>query len=117
MGILKVNNLLVRSNVGFDPHLSHYQQDLLINLEVEYNSFVEEESDDPGDAFDIQQLIKEINGRAETGHFNLLEAFTRMVLNTTLEFARVEKAIVEVKKVQSIQFSGELSFTLSGSKR
>ena len=117
MGLLTIKKLLVRSHLGFDPHVSSHTQDLIINISVNYNSFLEEESDNPADAFDIVQLTNEIIGRAENSHFNLLEAFTRMVLNTVLEFKRVESAKVEVKKLQSIEFSGELSFVLEGSNR
>ncbi len=117
MGTLKIKNLLVRSNVGFEPHIQDYQQDLLVSIRVAYNSFLEEESDNPSDAFQVKPLVKEIMGRAESGHFNILESFTRMVLNTILEFPRVESGEVEVQKVKSIQFSGELSFILSGSNR
>lgn len=117
MGVLTIQKLLVRSHLGFDPHLSNYTQDLIINVRINYNSFLEEESDNPDDAFDISQLTKEIIGRAESSHFNLLQAFTRMVLNTVLEFNRVERARVEVIKTRSIQFSGELSFVLESSNR
>ena len=117
MGTLKLTNLLVRSNLGSEPHLQDYQQDLLVNITIKYSSTLGEESDDPEDALDVIRLTKEVTGRAESGHFNLLEAFTRMVLNTVLEFPRVERASVKVKKVKSIEFSGELSFILSGSNR
>ncbi len=117
MGVLKINNLLVKCNVGYDPHQTNFQQDFIINIQVEYNSFIEEESDAPEDAFDVQQLINEIVGRAESGHFNLVEAFTRMVLNTVMEFQRIESAEVEVKRVQTIHYAAEMSFSLSASKK
>ncbi|WP_075591236.1 dihydroneopterin aldolase [Labilibacter marinus] len=117
MGTLKVKNLIVRSNVGFDPHVSDYRQDLVVNLSINYNSFVEEESDNPADAFQVNKLIKEIMGRADNSHFNLLEAFTRMLLNTILEFPRVESVEIEAKTEQSVRFPGEMSFVLSGSNR
>lgn len=105
---------MVRSNVGFEPHIRDYQQDLLVTISICYNSLLEEGSDDPKDAIDLNLMVKEIMGRAESGHFNLIEAFTRMILDTVLEEGRVDRAEVEVKKVKSIQFSGELSFSLSG---
>ncbi|MGQ1787555.1 MULTISPECIES: dihydroneopterin aldolase [unclassified Saccharicrinis] len=117
MGTLKIKNLLVRSNVGFEPHLQDYQQDLLVTITVRYNSVLEEGSDDPSDAIDLKRMVKEIMGRAESGHFNLIEAFARMVLNTVLEETKVDSAEIEVKKVKYMQFSGELSFSLSGSNR
>ena len=115
MGTLKVNKLLVGSHVGYDPHLSNYKQDIQVSFTVHYNSYVEEESDDPVDAFDTNKLVKEVMGRAESSHFNLLEAFCRMVLNTILEFPRVDRAEVEAKIVQSVPFKGERAFVISGS--
>ncbi len=117
MGTLKINNLLVKSNVGFELHIQDYQHDLEVNINIDYNSILEEGSDDPADAFNVKRLIKEVIGRAESGHFNLLEAFTRMLLNTILEYPRVDKAEVEVKRLNTNQFAGELSFVLSGSNR
>ena len=117
MGTLKITNLLVSSNLGYETHLHNFRQDLLVNISLNYNRGLEEASDNPSDSLDVMRLTKEIIGMAETGHFNLLEAFTRMVLNTVLEYPRVNSATVEVIISKSIQFSGELSFVLSGSNR
>jgi D-erythro-7,8-dihydroneopterin triphosphate epimerase len=115
MGVLAINNMLVRSQVGFDPQVEDQSKDLYVSIHIRYNSYQEEESDNPNDAFDINSLSSEIIGRAGNSHFNLIEAFTRMVLNTVLEFSRVEEAEVEVKQMQDLKFTGELSFSISGS--
>jgi D-erythro-7,8-dihydroneopterin triphosphate epimerase len=117
MGQLSVTNMFVRSHIGFDPKVEDHSQDLLVDITISYNSYIEEESDNPDDSFDIQQLISEIIGRAENSHFNLIEAFARMVLNTILEFKRVEEADVKVTRVKALDNSGELSFALSGLNR
>ncbi len=115
MGVFNINNMVVQSYVGFAPDVEINRQEFIINLSIAYNTVLEEQSDDPEDAFNIEGLTLEIIGRAENSHFNLLEAFARMVLNTILEFDRIESAEVEVKKVKQFKYSGQLSFKLNGS--
>ncbi len=117
MGLLQLNNLQVRSYVGTDSNMKNNDQKLTINIEIIYFSTIEEESDNYEDSFDITELIKEITGRAENSHFNIIEAFARMVLKTIFEFNRVEKASVEVMNYKKPQVPCDICFSLSDSKK
>jgi len=116
MGQLSVKSIRVRAYVGTDSVVENNSVDLQMNISVHYNSIIEEESDNPDDAFPIHELIQEIQGRAENSHFNLIEAFARMVLDTIFEFDRIDAAKVEVTGFSVPHTHGNLSFSLSGSK-
>ncbi len=116
MGLLRLKNLRVKSFVGSDPLIKNNNQELTLDIEITYYSVQEEESDNMEDAFDIKELIQEITGRAESSHFNIIEAFTRMVLKTIFEFSRVEKATVTIVDFKRSQIPCDICFTLSDIK-
>ncbi len=116
MGLLQLNNLRVKSFVGTDPLLKNNNQELTLNIEITYFSVLEEESDNYEDAFDIKGLIQEITGRAESSHFNLIEAFTRMVMKTIFEITRVEKATVTVVDFKRPHIPCDICFTITDTK-
>ncbi len=117
MGVFLLKNLKVRGFVGSDPHMKNNDRELNLNIELIYNSAIEQESDNIEDALCIKEILQEIVGRAENSHFNLIEAFTRMVLNTVLEFNRIEKASVSVMNFKNSQLPCEICFTLSDIKK
>jgi len=117
MGKLKIKNLLLRSYVGFNPHELGKRQDLLINVNIDYKSGVEEVSDQPADAFDYRIITKEIIEKVENSRFNLLEALVRMVLDTVMAHDRVLAAEVEIDKQHALRFSESVSIILFASKQ
>ncbi len=116
MGKLKIKNLLLRSYVGFNPHEIGKRQDVMLNMTINYQSGQEELSDAPGDALDYRTITKEIIEKVENGRFNLLEALARMVLDTIMQYERVQSAEVEVDKLHALRFSESVSVTLSAQK-
>ncbi len=117
MGLLLLKGLHVRGFVGSDPHMKNNDKELILNIELNYNSTLEQESDNIEDSLRLQEIIQEIIGRAENSHFNLIEAFARMVLNTVLEFKRIEQASVCVLNYKNTQIPCDICFTLSDIKK
>lgn len=116
MGTLKIKNLLLRACVGFNPHEIGKRQDLNLNIIIKYNSTKEEKSDKPEDALDYRSITKDVIKKVEQSQFNLIEALARMVLDTIMNYDRVEFAEVEIDKLHALRFSESVSVTLSASK-
>lgn len=116
MGKLKIKNLLLRSYVGFNPHEIGKRQDVMLNITIHYASGSEELSDLPDDALDYRTITKQIIEKVENSRFNLLEALVRMVLDTIMQYERVQSAEVEVDKLHALRFSESVSITLSAQK-
>ncbi|MBR8537194.1 FolB domain-containing protein [Carboxylicivirga sediminis] len=116
MGKLKIKNLLLRSYVGFNPHEIGKRQDVMLNITIHYASGKEELSDLPDDALDYRTITKQIIEKVENSRFNLLEALARMILDTIMQYERVQSVEVEVDKLHALRFSESVSITLSAQK-
>ncbi len=116
MEIIRIKNLLLRTQVGFNEHELGKKQDLLINVEIYYSTAGEEESDNPVNALDYRTICKKIIHLVESKRFNLLEKVANDVANLVLEITRVEKVNVEVDKPHALRFAESVSFTCSKSK-
>ncbi len=113
MGKIKIKNLLIRSYVGFNQHEVGKKQDVLLNVEIVYDSSLEEKSDQPEDALDYRTITKTIIDQVEKSRFNLIEALARMVLELLMENSRVQSAEVEIDKPHALRYAESVSVTLS----
>ncbi len=116
MEIIRIKNLLLRTQIGFNEHELGKKQDLLINVDIYYSTAGEEESDNPANALDYRTICKKIIHLVEGRRFNLLEKVANDVSNLVLEMERVEGVRVEVDKPHALRFAESVSFTCSKSK-
>lgn len=116
MEIIRIKDLLLRTQVGFNKHELGKKQDLLLNIEIHYSIAGEEESDNPSDALDYRTICKNIIQLVESNHFALLEKVANEVANLVLDIARVQKVNIEVDKPHALRFARSVSFTCSKSK-
>ena len=73
MDIIEINNLRLRTVIGFSAHELESPQDLVINLRIGTTEALAGESDDPKDAFNYKPLSKAIIQQVEGGRFALVE--------------------------------------------
>ncbi|SMO51558.1 D-erythro-7,8-dihydroneopterin triphosphate epimerase [Saccharicrinis carchari] len=116
MEIIRIKDLLLRTQVGFNKHELGKKQDLLLNVAIYYSTEGEEESDNPSQALDYRTICKKIVHMVESTHFALLEKVANDVANLILEMERVEKVNIEVDKPHALRFARSVSFTCSKSK-
>ena len=116
MATIFIKDLLLRTEVGFNPHELGKKQDLLLNISIQYNTQGEEKSDNPEDALDYRDICKNIIGIVEGRQFNLLEKVANDVADLILNMKRVKEVEVEVDKPHALRFSKSVSFRLTKSK-
>ena len=116
MAKIVIKDLLLRTQVGFNPHELGKKQDLLFNISIEYQTRGEEISDVPDEALNYREICKKIIALVEENHYNLLEKVANDVALLLLEESRIESVDIEVDKPHALRFARSVSFSLSKRK-
>lgn len=116
MARICIKDLLLRTEVGFNPHEVGKKQDVLLNLHIHYRLQGEERSDAPAEALDYRSLCKEVIALVEGRRFQLLEKLAADVADFLLTKERVEEVEVEVDKPHALRFARSVSFYLTKKK-
>ncbi|WP_462319219.1 dihydroneopterin aldolase [Marinilabilia sp.] len=117
MATISIKDLLLRTQVGFNPHELGKRQDIVINLVIDYSLNGEEVSDEPEEALDYRQVCKKIIALVENKNYNLLEKIANDAAELVLQFPRVQKVDVEVDKPHALRFSRSVSFSISKGRK
>ncbi|MGQ1948538.1 dihydroneopterin aldolase [Geofilum sp. OHC36d9] len=112
MAVIFIRDLLLRTEVGFNPHELGKKQDVLLNIAIHYGLRGEEISDSPDDALNYKTLCKGIVRLVEDGHFNLLERLVNNVADYLLLNERILKVEVTADKPHALRFARSVAFSL-----
>jgi len=110
---IQVENLRLRTFVGFNPEELDKKQDVVINLSIDYLAGLACSTDDHHDALDYKVITKSVIALVEDGHFHLLEKLCSDILEKVLSFDGVLSASVKVEKPHALRFADSVSITLS----
>ena len=113
MATIHIKDLLLRTEVGFNPHELGKKQDLMLNIAIEYTTAGEELSDDPSDALNYRDICKKIIGLVENNRYNLLEKVAHDAVALIFEESRVHQVSIEVDKPHALRFARSVSFSFS----
>lgn len=113
---VRIKNLRLRTIIGLYDWEREQKQDLVINVEFEFDGRTAGASDSLADAVDYKQLCKRIIAEVEASSFFLLEALAARLLALVLEDRRVLSATVEVDKPGALRFADSVSVTASGTQ-
>jgi D-erythro-7,8-dihydroneopterin triphosphate epimerase len=113
MATIFIKDLLLRTQVGFNPHEAGKKQDLVLNISINYLTQGEEMSDNPDEALDYREICKQIIALVEENRFNLLEKVANDVADLILSIPRVLSVKIEVDKPHALRFARSVSFSLS----
>ncbi|WP_010663837.1 dihydroneopterin aldolase [Marinilabilia salmonicolor] len=116
MAAISIKDLLLRTEVGFNPHELGKKQDLLLNILIQYDLQGEQKSDTPDEALNYRDICKQIITLVENRQFNLLEKVADEVADLILNIPRVEEVSVEVDKPHALRFAKSVSFSLTKNK-
>ncbi len=112
MQIIYIRDLLLRTEVGFNPHELGKKQDVLLNIEIYFNFLGEEQSDEPSEALDYKLLSKSIIEKVESKKYNLIEALAYDVSELLLKNKRVIKVDITVDKPNALRFARSVAFRM-----
>ena len=114
--ILRIENIRLRTIVGIYDWEKKNNQDVIINVELEFDGSAAIKSDNIGDSVNYKTINKEIITHVENGDFDLIERIAGDVLAIIMKDKKVQKATVKVDKPGALRFTDSVSVELSGTK-
>jgi D-erythro-7,8-dihydroneopterin triphosphate epimerase len=114
--IISIDNLRLRTFIGFNEEEKNKQQDIVVNAELHYPALKASQSDQVDDAVDYKLITKRIIQLVENGRFLLLERLVSEVLEICTENDRVAFAKVKIDKPHALRFADSVSLTMHTSK-
>jgi D-erythro-7,8-dihydroneopterin triphosphate epimerase len=114
--ILRIENIRLRTIVGIYEWEKNNKQDVIINVELEFDGSAAIKSDQISDSVNYKTINKEIIGHVENGNFDLIEKIAGDVLEIIMKDKKVQKATVKVDKPGALRFTDSVSVQLSRTK-
>lgn len=109
--IIKIENLKLRTIVGIYDWEKEKKQDVIINIEIEFDGTKAIESDSIEDTIDYKTITKEIIDMVEGTDFNLIERIAGDAMKIVMKNEKVDKARVRVDKPGALRFTDTVSVT------
>ena len=109
--IIKIDNLKLRTVVGIYEWEKKTKQDVIINVEMEFDGARAIETDDIEDTVDYKAITKKIIAMVEGTQFNLIERIAGEAMKIVMENEKVDKASVRVDKPGALRFTDSVSVT------
>jgi D-erythro-7,8-dihydroneopterin triphosphate epimerase len=109
---INIRNLRLRTFIGFNPEEMEKQQDVVINIEINYrisDSILEDQVDQ---ALNYKTVAKQVIRHVEEGRFLLLEKLVADVLEICSESPEVILSRVTIDKPHALRFADSVSLTL-----
>lgn len=109
--IIKIDNLKLRTIVGIYEWEKKTKQDVIINVEMEFDGTKAIKTDDIEDTVDYKAITKKIIAMVEGTQFNLIERIAGEAMKIVMENEKVDKASVRVDKPGALRFTDTVSVT------
>ncbi len=114
--IIKIENLKLRTVVGIYDWEKEKKQDVIINIEMEFDGAKAIESDSIEDTIDYKTITKQIIDMVEGNEFNLIEKIAGDAIGIVMENEMVENASIRVDKPGALRFTDTVSVTHTQSR-
>lgn len=107
--IIRIEDLLLRTIIGFNAWERDKKQDVQINLYMEFDAKKAVETDRVEDTLDYKKIKKSVITLVESSCFNLLETLAHRILETVASDEKVIYAEVKVDKLHALRFARSVS--------
>lgn len=113
---ITIDDLRLRTFIGFNEEEKTKQQDIVINVELQYSALKAAHSDNIDDGLDYKVITKRIIQLVENGRFLLLEKLVKDVLEICTANNAVTFAKVKIDKPHALRFADSVSLTMHSSR-
>jgi len=110
---IRIKNLRLRTIIGVNDWERTYPQEVILNLEFEFDGTEAAATDDLADTVDYKSLKRRIIEAVEASRFQLVEKLASHVLDLVMAEPRVTAATVEVDKPRALRFAETVSVACS----
>ncbi len=109
---INIRNLRLRTFIGFNPEEMQKQQDVVINIEINYAIAESVLRDQVEDALNYKVITKKVIEHVEDGRFLLLEKLVADVLAICSDHPGINYARVSIDKPHALRFADSVSLAL-----
>ncbi len=109
--IITIENLKLRTIIGIFEWEKNIKQDVVINVEIQFDGRLAAESDNIEDTVDYKKITKEIIKYVEEGRFNLIEKIAGGVAEIVIKVPKVLRTTVKVAKPGALRYADSVSVT------
>jgi len=114
--LLRIENLRLRTVVGIYEWEKKTRQDIIINVEIEFEGDKAIETDDISHSVDYKKINKEIISTIENKQYNLIERICGDVSEIVMRNNKVKRVTVRVDKPGALRFTDSVSIETTYSK-
>ena len=111
MGTIKISHLQVNAIIGTLAHEKIRRQNLLLDLEFDYDSKSAAANDDLFASVDYSAVERAVVKCVNESRFALLETLALAVGRSVLDFEKVERCKVVISKPAASSFGALISYT------
>jgi D-erythro-7,8-dihydroneopterin triphosphate epimerase len=112
MATIRIVDLKCRAIIGTHPWERKNRQDVVINLNLDYDASKASQSDQLKDALDYEKICQQIIKMVERSQCQLLEKLAGRILKLVLTDKRVMIAKVRIEKPHAIAQARHISFEM-----
>ncbi len=116
MAIIRITDLKLKAIIGINTWERTTRQDVIINLELDFDASKPAQSDNIKDTVDYKALKKRIIELVEGSKFFLLEKLVEKVLTLIMQDSKIRKATVRIDKPKALRFAKSVSIESSRRK-
>ena len=113
---INIENLRLRTFLGFNPDELVKQQDIIINALIEFDARKPSVTDDENDTLDYKVITKAIIKHVESGQFRLVEKLNADIVAIIMDNHQVLKTNVRVEKPHALRFADSVSVSLAAER-
>lgn len=106
---IRIKNLRLKTIIGVNDWERETKQDVVINVEIEFDGQKAAATDDIGATINYRTLSKRIIQEVEESRFYLLEKLAHHILQVVLEDKKVVRATIEVDKPNALRHADSVS--------
>ena len=117
MAKIRITNLRLRAIIGTHDWEREVQQDVVINITLDYDASKAIAIDDLRKTVDYKALTKQIIKEVEASQFFLLEKLSGQILEIVTAHPTVLEALVRVDKPQALRFADSVSVELNWKRK
>lgn len=118
LSIVRVENLRLRSFIGFINWETEKLQDVIISFSFKYDTAMASKSDDVQDAVDYKKITKGIIDFVDQQSFHLIEALANKIYNhIQIADSAIQEITVRVEKPHALRFADNVLVEIDGKDR
>jgi FolB domain-containing protein len=114
--IIRIKNLRLRAIVGVNPWEREQAQEVVLNIELEFDGAKAAASDRIEDTVDYKRLKRQIMQEVEASKYFLIETLAARALEIIRAEPLVTRATVEIDKPSALRFADSVSVSCEFTK-